>query len=82
MILTGGDDGSPTELAVPAGNYLNYYTALGDAVRGRGDPPVTPAQASTLMAVIEAGIQSWAEGEVVSPQYTDAESRAWRAAAE
>jgi hypothetical protein len=39
---------------------------------------VTPAQATTVMAVIEAGLQSAAEGRVISPGFTDAERTAWR----
>jgi predicted dehydrogenase len=78
--VVSGDQGTPAELATPPGNYLNYYAAIRDAVRGSGELPVTPAQATTLMAVIEAGIQSSAEERVVSPLYTDAERRAWSAA--
>ncbi len=71
-------DGSGTkETSVPAGNYLGYYVALRDAIRDKRSPPVTPAQATTLMAIIEAGIRSSEEGRVVRPDYTDAERSAW-----
>jgi predicted dehydrogenase len=71
-------DGSGTkEISVPAGNYLGYYASLRDAIRDKHPPPVTPAQASTLMAILEAGIRSSEEGKVVRPDYTDAERSAW-----
>ena len=65
LVFVGGDEGAPVELAAPAGDYLAYYTSIRDAVRGEGAPPVTPAQATTVMAVIEAGMRSSAEGRVV-----------------
>jgi len=71
LILAGGDEGVPTELAVPPGNYLAYYAAIHDGIRGTGVPPVTPAEATAVMAVIEAGIRSSAEGRVVRPSYAD-----------
>jgi predicted dehydrogenase len=79
IVVSAGRE-APTEVGAPAGNWLGYYTAMHDAVRGEGEAPVTPAQATTLMAVIEAGIQSSAEGRVVSPSYSDAERSAWRPA--
>ncbi|MFN2564962.1 MAG: oxidoreductase [Gemmatimonadaceae bacterium] len=69
---------APAEAAAPAGNYLSYYVAVRDAVRGEREPPVTPAQATTVMSVVEAGLQSSSEGRVVSPRYTEAERSAWR----
>jgi predicted dehydrogenase len=80
LIFVAGDGRVPTEVATPAGNYLSYYAAIRDAVRGEGTSPVTPPQATTVMAIIEAGIQSSAEGQVVHPEYTDAERSAWEPA--
>jgi predicted dehydrogenase len=77
LILLAGQGGAPIEIAAPAGNHLSYYMALRDALRGEGKLPVTPAQATTLMAIIEAGVQSSDEGRVVRPDYTDAERLAW-----
>jgi predicted dehydrogenase len=77
LIFVRGEKGAPTEIAVPAGNWIGYYAAMRDAVRGDGEPPVTPAQATTLMSVIEAGMRSSAEGRVVRPNYTDEERSAW-----
>ena len=78
LIVVAGEKGEQTELAAPPGNWIGYYAAMRDAVRGTGEPPVTPAQATTVMAVIEAGLQSAAEGRWVRPRYTEAERAAWR----
>jgi predicted dehydrogenase len=67
ILFVGDGEGTPLELAVPAGNYLDYYIGVRDAVRGEGQVPVTPAQAITVMAVLEAGMRSSAEGRVISP---------------
>ena len=64
-------------LPSPAGDYPAYYTAVRDAIAGRGPMPVTPAQATSLMAVIEAGVRSSAERRAVVPEYDDAERAAW-----
>jgi len=77
LMLVTGEGEAPTRIAVPAGNYLGYYLALRDALRGEGKLPVTPAQATTLMAIIEAGVRSSEEGCVVRPDYTEAERVAW-----
>jgi len=44
---------------------------------GAGEPPVTAAQGCGVMAVIEAGERSAAEGRIVLPDFTSAERRAW-----
>jgi predicted dehydrogenase len=77
LVLVTGDGGAPIEIATPRGDHRNYYLALRDALRGEGKLPVTPAQATTLMAILEAGVQSSDEGRVVRPDYTDAERSAW-----
>jgi predicted dehydrogenase len=78
LILVTGEAGAPIEIAAPAGGHLNYYLALRDALRGEGKLPVTPAQATTLMAILEAGVRSSVEGRVVRPDYTGAERSAWK----
>jgi predicted dehydrogenase len=78
LIFVAGDKGTSTEIAAPTGNWLGYYAAVRDAIRGAGEPPVTPGQATTVMAVIEAGMQSAAAGGVVRPSYSAAERSAWR----
>jgi predicted dehydrogenase len=80
LVFVRGDERAPAELAVPPGNYLGFYTAIRDVSRGEGDLPVAPAEATTVMAVIEAGLQSSVEATVVSPSYTDAERSAWKPA--
>jgi predicted dehydrogenase len=77
LIFVTGEGGAPIEIATPRGDHLNYYLALRDALRGEGELPVTPAQATTLMAILEAGVQSSDEGRVVRPDYTEAERSAW-----
>jgi predicted dehydrogenase len=72
------EDAAPTQLPTPSGDWPRYYALMRDAVRGRAEPPVTAAQATTVMAVIEAGLQSAATGRAISPDYTDAERAAWR----
>jgi predicted dehydrogenase len=80
LVFVGGEERTPTGLVVPPGNYLDYYAAIGKVIRGQGELPVTPAQATTVMALIEAGMRSSAEGRVVSPSYTTAERSAWNPA--
>ena len=77
LVLTVAE-GKATELTSPNGNWPAYYAAMRDAIRGEGEVPVTTAQATTLMAVIEAGLQSSDEGRVIRPNYTKAEQTAWR----
>jgi predicted dehydrogenase len=78
LLFVASEGQAPTEIDTPAGDWRGYYAAVRDAVRGNAEPPVTPAQATTLMAVIEAGMQSAADGRVIRPSYTDAECSAWR----
>ncbi|MFL5493554.1 MAG: oxidoreductase [Gemmatimonadales bacterium] len=77
LIFVPGEVRTPTEIATPAGNYLRYYMAIRESVREEGPSPVTPQQATTVMAIIEAGIQSSDEGRVVHPEFTDAERSGW-----
>jgi predicted dehydrogenase len=77
LLFVTGDGSASAELPTPAGDYLSYYAAIRDAIRGEGKSPVTPAEATTLMAVIEAGTQSSDEGRVVRPDYTASERSAW-----
>lgn len=70
-------DGQREEIGAPAGNYLRFYEAVRDAIRHNGTPAVTAAQATTVMAVIEAGLGSSRERRVLCPEYTDGERAAW-----
>jgi predicted dehydrogenase len=77
VIHIAAEGAPPAQLAAPPGDYLRYYKAIRDAIRGKGAPPVTPAEATTVMAVIEAGIKSSRDSCALSPEYTDAERSAW-----
>lgn len=50
----------------PRGDYRACYAAMRDAILGRGEPPVTPAQALELMQVLEAGVASAASGRRIA----------------
>ncbi|WP_075181717.1 oxidoreductase [Pantoea sp. 1.19] len=65
--LTRADAGGVRALGWPteAGNYPAYYAAVGEAIRGRADNPVTPAQAIAVMALIERGIEAARERRVL-----------------
>ena len=71
--------------AEPVGDYTRYYAAVaksvaamkaGDAARAAALNPVRPAEAVALMALLEAGLQSSAEGGAVAHALTDAERAA------
>ncbi len=76
-ILWVDGNSAAAEIAVPAGNYLNFYMAMANAIAGAGTVPVTPAQACTVMAVLEAGLSSAQSGQRVAPDYTAAERATW-----
>jgi len=78
LVFVAGESATPVEIGPPPGNWLAYYEAMRDAIAGQRGAPVTPAQAATVMAVIEAGLQSASEGRAVRPRYTDEERAAWR----
>jgi predicted dehydrogenase len=78
MLFLAGEDATPMQLSNPPGDWPRYYAHVRDAVRGAGELPVTAPQATTVMALIEAGLRSAAEGRVVAPDYMDAERSACR----
>jgi predicted dehydrogenase len=61
------DDGRARSRKVPtlAGNYMAYYAAVRDAIRGEGANPVTPEQAIELMELLDLGRQSAAESRAL-----------------
>jgi predicted dehydrogenase len=63
------DAGAARRVAVPRGDQSRYYAAIRDALLGRGENPVPPAQAIAVMAVLEAAIASAREGRVVTPDF-------------
>ena len=70
--LTGG--GTPVR-TVP-GDYPAYYAAVGDALRGKGDNPVTALQAAEALDVLEAARRSAREGITVTLRPADASAHA------
>jgi len=66
-LTRAGEDGDATSLVdgLP-GDYRGYYAALREAIRGRGEPPVTAAQALDVMRVLEAGHASAREGRAIA----------------
>jgi len=54
------------KLPTRAGNYVDYYVAVRDAILGKGPNPVTPEQAVELMELLDLGRQSAAEGRALS----------------
>jgi predicted dehydrogenase len=72
-----GEPAETRQVPAPPGDYPAYYAALREAIVRGGDPPVTAAQGCSVMAVLEAGERSSAEGRVVTPDFTPAERLAW-----
>ena len=71
-------DGTQELIAVPTGDHRCYYQGVISALRREAENPVTPAQACSLMAVIEAVQRSAKEGISVVPDFSEAERNAWR----
>jgi predicted dehydrogenase len=59
------DGATSVEVAVPAGDYRNFYSALREAILGRGENPVTPAQALATTSVLELASESIGAGRRV-----------------
>jgi len=79
MLIYDGE-GAVTKLPAPLGDQRQYYMALHDAMLGKGANPVTPSQAITVMAVLEAAMASSASGQAVKLTLSDQERRAWHMA--
>ncbi|BDU19070.1 oxidoreductase [Dyella sp. GSA-30] len=76
-LLIYDGEGKVTTLPAPLGDQRQYYIALRDAVLGTGANPVTAAQAITVMAVLEAAMESSASGQAVALSLSEQERRAW-----
>ena len=63
--LVDGTTRVETGTPIPRGDYRQFYTALGDAIRGTGSNPVPPAEAIATTAVVETAARSAAEGRVL-----------------
>jgi predicted dehydrogenase len=77
MLIYDGD-GRTTKLSAPLGDQRQYYIALRNAVLGTGANPVTAMQAITVMAVIEAVMESAASGKAVALALSEQERRTWK----
>lgn len=67
LVVPGSNGGEPQRRVWPtrAGNYLEYYAAVRDAILGHGPNPVPPEQAVALMELLDIGQQSAAEGRAI-----------------
>ncbi|BEV73853.1 MULTISPECIES: oxidoreductase [unclassified Paludibacterium] len=61
-----GDSASETRLTTPRGRYVDYYTAVRQAILGHGPNPVTALEAAQVIQVIEAVQVSQREGREVT----------------
>ena len=57
-------DGSVTRVPTQRGDYRKFYERFRDAVRGKGDRPVDPADSVQVLGVLEAAEQSARSGAV------------------
>jgi predicted dehydrogenase len=78
--LFDGATGETEIMAASDGDYRRYYGAVVEAIRGEAPNPVTPAEAVAVMAALETGERSAAEGRFLSLPLTDAEVAAFYAA--
>ncbi|MCR8960327.1 oxidoreductase [Variovorax sp. S2] len=67
LVVPGSDGGEPQRRVWPtrAGNYVDYYAAVRDAILGNGPNPVPPEQAVALMELLDIGQRSAAEGRAI-----------------
>jgi len=77
MLFHDGD-GKVSRIETPAGDQRLYYAMLRDALLHGSANPVSPLQAVTVMAVLEAAIASASKGCSVSLSLSAEESAAWR----
>jgi predicted dehydrogenase len=66
-VLYEGATGDSRALKAARGDQRGYYVALREALHGRAPNPVSPEQGAAVMAIIEAGLRSDAEGRRVVP---------------
>ncbi len=76
-VLYEGATGDTRVLKATRGDQRGYYVALLEALNRRAPNPVPPEQGATVMAIIEAGLRSDAEGRRVVPELTKEERGAW-----
>lgn len=76
-VLYEGATGNTRALKAARGDQRGYYVALREALLGRAPNPVPAEQGGTVMAIIEAGLRSDAEGRRVVPDLTKEERSAY-----
>jgi len=77
LALYVGATGDSRVLKAARGDQRGYYVALREALHGRAPNPVPPEQGATVMAIIEAALQSDKDGRRVVPTLTKEERAAW-----
>ena len=80
LLHTTAASAPPRRIAATAGDQCRYYTAIRDALDGRGDNPVTPLQAVAVMAVLETAVEAARDGCARSIAATVEERAAWSTA--
>ena len=78
-VVFDGRTGETSTVAAVPGDQRRYYAALGESLRGQAMNPVSPAQGAAVVAIIEAALQSEAEGCRRAPDLRDDERAAWSA---
>lgn len=68
LVVVDGATGEVTRHTAPAGCEEQLYAMLVDAIRHGGRPAVTEPEALAVMAILDAGLVSSAEGRVVALQ--------------
>jgi predicted dehydrogenase len=77
-LLVYDSDGRETRRAATAGDQRSYYAAMLAALHGSGANPVTPLQALTTMAVLEAVATSARTHASIDVPMTEDEMAQWR----
>lgn len=76
MLIYDGE-GKVNRRPAPVGDQRQYYMGVRDAVLGHATNPVTPLQAITVMAVLEAAMASSANGRAMALSLSEQERGAW-----
>jgi predicted dehydrogenase len=79
-VFYDGATANTRALETARGDQRGYYVALREALLGRAANPVSPEHGATVMAIIEAGLRSDAEGNRVVPDLTKEERASYRLA--
>lgn len=72
-VIYDGATGQHRSLESKHGDQRGFYVALREAIHGRGSNPVSPGEASAVIAIIEAALQSEEERRLVIPKLTGLE---------